>query len=466
MRYLRTNTDTRITVGPFLDKTDGITPEVALTVTSEKLTFVVDTAGVPTLILDVAPTASGGANDMVHITNDDSGFYDLELAAANVNYLGRAMLSLNDVATHLPVFHEFMIVPAVIYDAMILGTDLFDVSATQILGTAISTPATAGILDVNVKNMNNVAGTSITTINANQGTTQPINFTGTGATAYAKSDVISIGGTAQTANDNGADINDILVDTAVIGALGAGLTAIPWNASWDAEVQSEVDDGLVARNLDHLCAVTTAAADMTTEVVDGSIISRILSKTSDTSTYDPTTDSQEAIRDKETDIETDTAVIGALGAGLTALATQASVNTIDDFLDTEIAAILADTNELQTDWVNGGRLDLLIDAIKVPTDKLVFTVANQLDSNTLTQTADVHLSSNSLGDVWDHAGTITSLGVEVLLERLYEMVNNKMIVTEATGGVALRNLVDGADVATGNVADLGATTVRAGLTWV
>lgn len=29
-----------------------------------------------------------------------------------------------------------------------------------------------------------------------------------------------------------------------IGALGAGLTGIPWNAAWDAEVQSEVDDAL------------------------------------------------------------------------------------------------------------------------------------------------------------------------------------------------------------------------------
>lgn len=42
------------------------------------------------------------------------------------------------------------------------------------------------------------------------------------------------------------DIDDILVDTAVIGAAGAGLTAIPWNASWDAEVQSEVQDALDA----------------------------------------------------------------------------------------------------------------------------------------------------------------------------------------------------------------------------
>ncbi len=177
MRYLRTNTATRITVGPFLDKTDGITPEVAITVTSEKLTFVVDTAGVPTLILDTAPTASGGANDMVHITGDDSGFYDLELATADVNYLGRAMLSLNDVATHLPVFHEFMILPAVIYDAMILGTDLFDVSMTQILDTAVSTPATAGILDINVKNIANaVVNTATAQIGTNTVSQDNIDF--------------------------------------------------------------------------------------------------------------------------------------------------------------------------------------------------------------------------------------------------------------------------------------------------
>ena len=42
--------------------------------------------------------------------------------------------------------------------------------------------------------------------------------------------------------------------------------------------------------------------------------------------------------------------------------------TIAGYLDTEIAAILADTGELQTDWANGGRLDLLIDAIKAQTD--------------------------------------------------------------------------------------------------
>ena len=42
------------------------------------------------------------------------------------------------------------------------------------------------------------------------------------------------------------EIGLVLADTAEIGAAGAGLTAIPWNAAWDAEVQSEVTDGLNA----------------------------------------------------------------------------------------------------------------------------------------------------------------------------------------------------------------------------
>jgi len=39
---------------------------------------------------------------------------------------------------------------------------------------------------------------------------------------------------------------DIETDTAEIGTAGAGLTAVPWNSSWDTEVQSECTDALNA----------------------------------------------------------------------------------------------------------------------------------------------------------------------------------------------------------------------------
>ena len=144
MRFLRTNTATRITVGPFFDQTDGVTPETSLTVTSEKLTLMVD-GSTPTLVLDAAPTASDGANDMIHVTGDDAGFYDLELAAADVNYLGRAILSLTNAAAHVPVFHEFMIIPAAVYDALVSGTgnlavDVAKINTVSILGDGSATP--------------------------------------------------------------------------------------------------------------------------------------------------------------------------------------------------------------------------------------------------------------------------------------------------------------------------------------
>lgn len=80
------------------------------------------------------------------------------------------------------------------------------------------------------------------------------------------------------------------------GGTGDQLSAIPWNASWDAEVQSEVTDSLVAHNLDHLCLTATGAADMTTEVADNTILSRILAN-GDTSAFDPSTDGLQPIRD-------------------------------------------------------------------------------------------------------------------------------------------------------------------------
>lgn len=43
-----------------------------------------------------------------------------------------------------------------------------------------------------------------------------------------------------------ADIAAIEAQTDDIGTAGAGLTAVPWNAAWDAEVQSEVADALTA----------------------------------------------------------------------------------------------------------------------------------------------------------------------------------------------------------------------------
>jgi len=137
MRFLRKNTAVIITVGPFLDPADGVTPETALTVTNCHLTMMLDDddGSAPNLIVDTAPTASGGDNDMVHITGDDAGFYSLELTAAQTNYNGRVILAITDAANHVPVWHEFTILPGVVYDSIVSGSDYLQVDTLQIEGT-------------------------------------------------------------------------------------------------------------------------------------------------------------------------------------------------------------------------------------------------------------------------------------------------------------------------------------------
>lgn len=81
-----------------------------------------------------------------------------------------------------------------------------------------------------------------------------------------------------------------------------------------------------------------------------------------------------AVKAQTAAIETDTAEIGAAGAGLTALATQASVDAITALVDTEVAAILA-------------AVDTEVAAIKVKTDNLPASPAATGDAMTLTAAA-------------------------------------------------------------------------------
>lgn len=80
------------------------------------------------------------------------------------------------------------------------------------------------------------------------------------------------------------------------GDNGAGLTAIPWNAAWDTEVQSEVQDALEVNNLDHLIKVAKDT-DWGTTVTKESIIDLMTSKDS-SQTFSRSTEALEALRDR------------------------------------------------------------------------------------------------------------------------------------------------------------------------
>jgi hypothetical protein len=220
MRFLKTNTATRVTVGPFLDVTNGVTPEVALTATNEHLTFMVDTGGVPTLVLDTALAASGTVNDFVHVTNDDAGFYDLELAAADVNYVGRAILGINYVTDHCPVFHEFMILSAQAYEAM-CGTGNFSADVLALNGQATSAVNLERSASVIHPGTVDTTGNAATTVMLETNTTDLVNIiTASDADHFVGRLIVFTSGVVR------GQATDITASTLVTGRLRLGYSAV------------------------------------------------------------------------------------------------------------------------------------------------------------------------------------------------------------------------------------------------
>lgn len=123
-------------------------------------------------------------------------------------------------------------------------------------------------------------------------------------------------------------------------------------------------------------------------------------------------------------------------------ASQASVDVIDDFLDTEVAAILSGTNAILVD--TGTTLPAQISALNnVSAAQVKAEVVAALATDTYAEPAAVPAATASLKD---------KIGWVAALAR------NKVTQTATTQ--TLRNDADAADVATSTVSDDGTTAVR------
>jgi hypothetical protein len=321
MLWLKQSTAKTVKMGPFLDDTDGKTAETGLTIAQA----------------DIRLTKNGGdfaqTNNSAGATHDENGYYDVPLDTTDTNTLGTLRVAISKSGA-LPVWQDFMVVTANFWDSL-CGTDVLDASVVQWNGINVATPDTAGYPKVTLK-----SGTGTGEINLSSGNLAGSVASVTGAVGSVTGAVASV-----TAGVNLAD-NAITAAKIAADAITAAKVA--------ADVSSEITDQIWDELLSGHAGVGSTGAALSAAGSAG----------------DPWS----------------TALPGAYGAGtagklmgdnlnatVSSRATQSSVDTIDDYLDTEIAAILADTNELQTDLVNGGRLDLLIDAIKAKTDGLNFT---------------------------------------------------------------------------------------------
>ena len=240
-----------------------------------------------------------------------------------------------------------------------------------------------------------------------------------------------------------ANLVDIEAQTDDIGIAGAGLTAVPWNATWDAEVQSEVDDALVARDLDHLTNNGTAVPAITA----GSYLDQIMDD--GTAVYDRTTDSLQAVRDRG-----DAAWITATGFATAAVCTETRLAELDAAnLPTDITNVQSDTDNIQTrlpaalvsgrmDSSVGSNLDkggYSISGIKTTLDALNDISAAQVNTECDTALTDYNavvpadLPANFALLSIDGSGYVTEVNVDGIKKNT-ALNNFEFLMVDATDG--------------------------------
>ena len=411
--WLRQSTASQeILLGTFLDSTDGNTAEVALTIANTDIKLWKEGGTTE------SSKNSGGAT---HIA---SGRYYAVLDATDTNTLGKLEINVH-VAGALAVRREFMVLPANVYDALVLGTDYLDVSAVQLAGQTITAAAgvtfpssvasptniTAGTITTatNLTNLPAITAGWITAAGIAAGAFNGKGDWNVGKTGYSLTQAFPANFSAMSITAGGlVDMDDSAIATAVWNAatasygsagsygllietnLDAQVSTVGGGSLTEAGIADAVWDELLSGHAvsgstgESLSAAGTAGDPWLTALpgaygagTAGKIIGDNINATVSSRASQTSVDTVDTVVDA---ILVDTAEIGAAGAGLTALATQASVNTIDDLLDTEIAAIKAETASIQADTNDiqtrlpaaliGGRMDSTLSAINNSTTAL------------------------------------------------------------------------------------------------
>jgi hypothetical protein len=142
-RWLRQSTSVDVPIGPFVDQTDGFTAETALTLTQPDIRLKKNGA---------AWAQKAAAQTLSH---EENGYYEVTLDATDTNTLGLLRLAVNESGA-LPVFEDFLVVPANIYDSF-FSTDFLQVDVAQWLGTNAATPTVPGVPEVDLTHLVGVA---------------------------------------------------------------------------------------------------------------------------------------------------------------------------------------------------------------------------------------------------------------------------------------------------------------------
>src|SRR3990170_8570041 len=121
--WLKQSTAVDVALGPFVDATDGVTPETGLSLTQAECR------------LKKNAGAWAQKNQASTAAHEEEGWYEVNLDTTDTNTLGILVLACY-VSGALPVWREFLVVAANVYDSLLGGGDLLDISVAQWLGSA------------------------------------------------------------------------------------------------------------------------------------------------------------------------------------------------------------------------------------------------------------------------------------------------------------------------------------------
>lgn len=160
---LKQSTAVDVKIGPFLDETDGKTAETGLTLTQP----------------DIRLAKNGGnwaqKSAAQTLSHEENGYYECALSSTDTDTLGILKLAVHESGA-LPVWHDFMVVTANVYDSLVDGSDLLDVSVTQLAGSAIS--QASGLINANVTQISGDSTSADNLESYTDGTTpMPVNAT-------------------------------------------------------------------------------------------------------------------------------------------------------------------------------------------------------------------------------------------------------------------------------------------------
>ncbi len=106
--FLKQSTSIKIRLGPFMDATDAVTPEIGITLAGADQAEVLKADGVATVTMGGAFAAVTGAD----------GWYDYTVATGDVDTVGEVVFVVQDTSVSLPVFRYGYVVEEAVYDAM------------------------------------------------------------------------------------------------------------------------------------------------------------------------------------------------------------------------------------------------------------------------------------------------------------------------------------------------------------